>query len=971
MKTVKTATLALTWALLSLACYGQVNLATVIGLVQDSSGAPVPGANVKVTNTATGMVRDTTSSAEGDYRVPALQPGEYFIAVTSNGMSAEKTSAFPLTVGQTRRFDFNLKVSATQESVTVSAAAAAVQSDTSTVRTTIESYEVVSLPLNGRDFRQLLELAPSTSGGRSELRTYLLNGSGFTQSFNHDPTTTPSIEGIQEFSFEQNMAPARFSQGAGGVVNINLKSGANAFHGTVFEFLRNNSLNARNFFSPAAPPKLQQNQFGGVVSGPVIRNKMFFMFNYEGLRERSGSVRTSTVATAKERAGDFTEGRTGIVYDPLAPLTSTGGRQPFPGNVIPQSRFHPFAVALLPYFPQPNYINPTGGTTNYLNGTANRNDVNQYNGRLDYSFNTSNTLAFSVANSFGNIFSPGAIPVVNDAVTVADGRTAILQFTHLFSPTFLSMTNLSFNRQIFAQDRYSTEPVASSLGIPITSPSVDGFPLVNIAGMAGLNNTYTSLPFGYSNNNWELRQELSKTHGRHNFSFGGGFNTINFNEQITTSPRGRTSFNGLYTTAAPGQNQPLGWGDFLLGHARQLEIDAGVTPLYARRKMFNWFFQDDWKVARRLTLNLGLRHELNAPWREHRNQAAYFDTGCGCMVYMQGAPLPAGFRPPFPIRTDGPTGLGPSNLKDFGPRFGFAFSPTVGGNTVLRGGYGIFYDVPVGQAIGVLGNAAPFRGNLLNQGSLTAPELRIPNDYPTLANLRAGQVSAFGIDPNYFPDPYVQQWNLTLERSLPGNLVASVGYVGTKGTRLMINMWPNIPAPGPGVVAERMPFPAFSNSIQMLVPAGLSNYHSLQATLNKRMSHGLFFQSSYAFGKSIDMRSDATGWAGQQDPMNARGNRGRSDFDNRHRVSLGFNYSLPVGRNRRFFSSAPWFADAVFGGWNLGGIMVARSGSPFTVGSPSGTLNNGTPLGRRANRIADGRLSSDERTIYRWFSTLR
>ncbi|HXK59832.1 MAG TPA: carboxypeptidase regulatory-like domain-containing protein [Acidobacteriota bacterium] len=953
--------------------YSQGHLGTILGTVRDGTGAVVPGAEVQVTNILTGLKRNSITDDQGNYSIPALQVGDYTVSTSMPGFKTATSSVFHLYVGETRRVDLHLEIGETTTEVTVHAGLTNVQTEGPTRTFLITSAEVVDLPLNGRNFQQLLQLAPGAelggamSGARNTLQSYVLEGANFTETYTHRPTTKPSIDAIQEFSFEQSMAPAKFGQGAGGVVNMSLKSGTNEWHGTLFEFHRNDAFNARNFFSASKPPALKQHQFGVVVSGPVFRDRSFIMFNYEGYRSRAASVATSNVPTDLERAGNFSE--KGPVYDPFAPLTADGKRQRFPGDIIPENRWDPFSKALIQYWPKPNYTHPTGAA-NYLNDSPGKDKTNQYNVRFDQHLSADNQVAVNVVTTFTDDFKPGNFPVVSDWLSIERGILANIQYRHVFNPSFISQTNLAYTRRRDYWEQFSKEPIASSLGVPVQSSANDGYPLVGVSLMGSLNANNSTLPWGTSNNNWELRQDFTRIMGNHSLSFGGALNTIAYNQLITSSSRGRVSYSGRYTSETPGtlNSQVGGWGDFLLGAPERLEMDVGSTPFYARRKAFHLYFQDDWKVTPNLTLNIGLRNEITMPWKERHRGAAFFDPTCACLTYMTGAPLPEGFDPPYPYRTDGPTGFGETHFKNLAPRIGFAWSPWGKGKTVLRGGYGIFYDSAIGGAVGVMGNAPPFRGSLRNDADLNAPNLRAPLDYPDFRFIKPGQTQPFGLDPTWFPDPYVQQWNLTVEQLLPWEILASVGYVGSTGIHLLDNRWPNIAEPGPGDYRERIPYPAFGAQVQLITPSGTSSYHGLQMSAVKRLSHGLFYNFAYTFAKSLDLRSHDTTWTDQQDPKNVAANRGRSSFDIRHRFSMGFDYNLPFGRGRTFMANAPKLVDLIFGGWHLGGIIVGQSGYPFTVSSPTATLNIQT-FWRRADRLADGALPTDQRTIYQWFDT--
>ncbi len=960
--------------LLCASAFGQT--AQITGMITDPNGAAVPEATVTARNVDTDIRTETVTNNQGYYTLPSLNPGNYELSVRKTGFRTVTRPAMKIDVAQVARVDVALTVGEVRESVTVSAEAPMLASETATVQQVITSQKIVDLPLNGRDFTQLATLAPgaisrgvnssmqapslSVNGSRVSKTVFMIDGANVSSQYFDVASIVPSVDAIQEFSVQSNSFSAEYGQGTA-VINASLRSGTNQVHGTVYEFLRNQALDARNFFNTTGVrPPVKQNQFGFTLGGPVYiphvyhgKDKTFIFGDYEGTRVRRAQTYTNLVPTLAQRNGDFS-GLGKPIKDPL-----TG--QPFEGNIIPANRLSPQATFFLPFYPAPN---TPAGTFNFA--PTLQNTVDKFDIRVDHRFSMSDALTTSY--SFNQVlnYTPGQFPANGGVTQQVRRQLAALSETHTFGPATLNEVRLTYVRtreNNAAQGLGTNYTVMSGIGGFVEqSGAFPGFPGLTISGYLGFNGN-AFVPIIFRDNKYELDDIVTLIRGAHGFKFGGlarNYNTATVN---AARSRGQFTFNGTYTGNS--------FADFLLGLPYQGQRtfprnEFGIAPM----RNEHLFIQDDWKIRPNLTLNLGLRYELNHPPEVLHNQMASTDPVLRRIVVAsddqgyinyKGQQVGEFLYPLFAqyIVPSSKVGLGPSlryiDKNNFAPRLGMAWR--MGHDFVVRAGYGVFYGLIQGNRSESTGIVNPpfLADELSNFNTQPVPTKTLANMFaPVQQGLNLVPLSFFQIDP-HMADPYFQQWNLTLQKVI-GALSLEAGWVGSKGTKIEFSRPINVPPPGPGPIQDRRLWPVFASGTYV-ENSGYSSYNALQVKAEVRFWHGLSFLSSYAFAKSIDnLSSDVQGFS-SQDPNNNNGEKGVSDYDVKHRWVTSFNYQLPFGQSQNRWVSR------LAGGWEVGSIFTVQSGLPFTPSISTDQANTGTSL--RPNRLASGALSDP--TIRRWF----
>lgn len=963
----------------------QVNTAAMRGTVTDPTGAVVPGVSVLATNEATSVSRATVTNDEGIYAFPVLNAGTYTVTAELQGFKKVVRKGIELQLNQTARIDLALEVGPVTDQVVVEATRAPlVESETSSLGRVVASRDIVDLPLNQRNFAQLATLMPGSNfgaagaigaggrpddprprsaifvnGTRDSSNTYLLDGIDNYDRIHTTIAVKPSIDAIQEFKVQTSLYTAEFGRNAGGVINITVKSGTNKFHGSAYEFHRNEKLDARNFFAlPTQPkPHFILNQFGGTLGGPIVRDRTFFFGSFEGYRLRKGETIVSTVPTEAMRRGDFS----GLapIFDPLT------GRQ-FGNNAIPLNRIDAPALRLIQLYPLP--IRP-GLTNNYVSNPVREQNIDQVDARVDHSFGRRAT-AF-VRYSFGDADTITPAPLPGKAqggsgFTFAGPnklRTQglVIGSTQTLTPRLVNELRLGYTRiRSNVLPFFFGEKISEEVGIPGTNLDrfSSGLTGITITGFRGLGNSFF-LPISKIINNYQVTDNLNYTHGKHILKFGAHFlrpQTAHFQSGF---PVGRYAFNANFTAnAAAPAGTGNGMASFLLGYPAVTTRTAQLAPNYHRYIEHALYIQDDWKIHPRLTLNLGLRYELITPAVSINDHLSNFDFQKRKVVIAgEDVSRTAG------IKTD---------TNNLAPRFGFAF--TVNPLTTVRGGYGIFYDtVPMFAQL----RPFPFLTTYGRVPSTFVPENRMSEGFPpTDFDIAKNAANPFGtIDAVPFDNPlaYIQQFNLNVQRSLTSDLALTVAYVGTMGRKLRWVYDENIPEPGQGAVQPRRPyFGVIPNVVGLQVnhAEASSTYHSLQVSAEKRFSAGLSFLASYTWAHWIDNAISEAGYGSQgpnpQNIRNRRAERGNDPADIRHRLVYSWIYELPVGEGKRWLNSQD-LAARILGGWQINGITTLQSGLPFTVVVASAVTNTGT--GNRADRIGNGTLTRSQRTPDRFFDT--
>lgn len=955
-------------ALLLIASAFYINAQTVdtaiLGTVSDSGGAVVPKVAVTITQSTTGVSHATVSSDGGTYEVRYLVPGDYTVEVRANGFRSERRTGILIEIGQQARIDFTLQVGDVQQTVEVNTTTPLLQTESATIAGVVGSDRIESLPINGRRFEDLAVLTPGVqvynpdlhssstdgaeiggNGGRLIWGQVNVDGITMVNNRHNYVNLFPSIDAIEEFKVQTGNYSAEYGGNAGTNVNIQIKSGSNKFHGNLFEYIRNEALDARNYFAPAPAPKniLKQNQFGATFGGPLVHDKTFFFASYEGIRSINESPSTGIVLTAAQRAGDFSATSTPII-DPV-----TGA--PFAGNIIPSGRINPVSQSIIDqYMPLPNLQSADpSDPTNYAGSSGGNLTVHQAIVRVDQYFSARDQVFahyiyahrdFPVRDLNPNFTFTGNYPIHNVQA----------QYVHVFSPTFINEFRGGFDFENVAQlsTRTNTGFTIESLGITglkVGGPSgrplradEQGFPILDISGYIGIGDDFAASNLDNSKT-IQFVDNVTLIRGKHTIKLGGDVRKLLDDATTNNWPFSNMSFSGDLSGDSAA--------DFMLGDPRTVLTPEGVPITKAREWRFAFYAQDDWKITPRLTLNLGLRYDLFNPPKDIN--------GATHLLLFQ----PNGAPPQF---SDAPDPLWKISHRDFGPRVGFAYSATP--STVVRGGYGIFYFGGQFDNINILQLNPPTAGSLTITNQVLNVVSTIDNPMPLSAN-PTNTINAVTLPPgNRHPDTYVQNWNLQVARQFGGNDVLEVGYVGNKGTHVDTSFknW-NQPDPGPGDIQSRRPYPTLSR-IRMQDYYSNTAYHSLQTRFEHRFSKGLSFTAAYTYSHLIDDSGTTTNDGGClcQNPRDRTAERASSIFDQRHLLVLGYVWELPFAKNLK----GP--ASTVLSGWSFQGIVTFASGNPFDVlQSTDGQNNDG--LWERPNLVPGQKLTVANKRPDNWFNT--
>jgi hypothetical protein len=988
MLTIRSVILVLCLAVAGL--QAQLNTADIVGTITDASGAVLADVVVTAENLVTRATRQTKSDSTGNYLLPLLPIGRYTVRAEMSGFRTWSVPELALAVGDRARLDVRMEVGAIEQTIEVQAQAPALQSDSAAVGSLINERAVQDLPLNGRNFIRLAQLAAGanesvpnalSSGNRPDDRrrssTVAVNGQrDFVNNFLIDGMDNnersigtvivkPAIDALAEFKVGTNLYSAELGRTAGGVINLITKSGTNDLHGSLYEFLRNDRVDAKNFFAPPGPkPKFRQNQFGGSVGGPIRRNQSFFFADYEAFRQRQAQIFVSTVPTAQMRRGDFS----GInaIFDPDT-LSAGNQRQRFTNDLIPASRIEPIAQRLLTLYPEPQRA---GLANNFTHAPVKTQRDDTFDTRIDHRFSDRSYFFGRYSFNDTTTFSPPHLPKVGDIEAGGDrfqfsgpaeqrSQGVHLNLVHTFRPTLVGEFKAGYARFVIQHlSPNFGRNVSEQFGIRGANfdQNSSGLTPITIAGFRGIGDS-NFVPIIVFNNVFQYAASLTWVRSGHNIKMGSDIRRRQFTVSQNPQGRGDFEFNANFTNDPTGQTARSGnsMASFLLGLPSATTRGNHLVWPGMRHSEFGFYFQDDWRATRWLTLNLGVRYDVFTPFVEVANRISNvnFQTGRIDIAGQDGVSRTAG------VATD---------YSNLAPRFGFA--ATIARGTVVRGGYGLsFY--PANYGSGAHFRNPPFVSLFSVAPTPLAPINRLseglPLPLPTDPANPRGNLTSVAQD---FRSSYVQQYNLTLQREMGANLVASVGYVGALGRRQLSTPNVNFAAPGPGAIAPRRPF--FSlfpnvNNISRVQSDSISNYHSLQATLERRFSAGLTVLSNYTWAHAIDDTQATAGGKPGNGPYpqlvnNRTLERANSDIDIRQRFVFMVNYELPFGRNL----TGP--AALAGRGWQVNTILVAQTGLTFTPANAAARANTGGP-GDRPNRLANGTLPDGERNIGRWFDT--
>ncbi|MBA3569319.1 MAG: TonB-dependent receptor [Pyrinomonadaceae bacterium] len=1019
----------------------QVNTASLTGLVTDPAGAAVANAAVTAKNKATNGESSTTTDASGYYTFASLPGAAYILEVELQGFKKAVHENVNLEVGQKARIDFSLEVGAVTEAVLVAMAPSLLTTQEATTGGVIESRMISDLPLSGRNWDDLIAGVPGVQadryteegGGTANGRTgganvhgvrslqnnFVLDGvDNNSISENVQELTTqvarPSVDSIHEFKVSTNPYSAENGRSPGSLISVTTKSGGNEFHGTVYDFLRNRVFDANNFFLNRAgrprPPHVQ-NQFGGNIGGPIYlprfgeggpatysgKNKAFFFFNYEGTRIRKGVTRLGNVPLPNEIRGDFSSaaaaanrisGGYATMFDRVGDCrakvpSAFNANGSFINNQIPAACLDPLAQRVLGLVPAANIIPGSGplNLSNFVRAPGIIDDTDSYTARVDWQANSNNSIFVRYTFSDRFRYLPGIFGGIIDGTgSSANGRlfmqgqSAAIGWTRTISARMINEFRFGWgrNNSIATQDPFGLNTLAEFgfKGVqdsPVYSGGITGL------GISARGGTFTPggqsgfdrlgspdfLPKSQATNQFQWADTVSISHGAHQIKVGADVRGPMRNIYLDVPGlRGTFIFDGNRTG--------IGLADFLLGYPSGAQL-TNLTVVDTRLKMYSTFFQDDWKVTPQLTLNLGLRYDY-ATWPY---EGADRMTNLDPLTGQKFTPANSKFG----------RGLVKPDKNNFAPRVGLAYQLTP--ETVVRAGYGRFYMLfeRAGSEDQLALNLPFLVNNTVSaaSNSQTANNIRLQTGFnlsldPSAVNPATVRLRAVNPDS---VDPSIDQWNVGIQRLLPGNMVATLDYVGTKGTHLStlrnLNQQTfNANGVGTGII----PYPNLG-PIEYRDNGGNSNYHGGELTLEKRFSRGLSFRAAYTFSKSIDESQEhlAAGGTGSftQNSYNRGERRGPSDFDVRHRLATSYIYELPLGRGRSYLNEGA--VSHILGGWRISGTSGIRTGRPFTVRAGSNDNAIGGPLGSGglvsawADCLRDGTLPESERSIDRWFDT--
>jgi hypothetical protein len=960
------------WAAIAVApLHAQFEYGEILGTVRDASSGVVSGAKVTVRGIDTNVQASTLTNDQGNYSFPDLRAGNYEVSASITGFRPAKSNSLSLRVSDRLRMDLTLEPGQVNEQVTVEGGITPqLETDTSTRGQVIQSQQIEELPLNKRDYSQLVLLVPGTTynpnqrlggaisinGNRTLQNDYLLDGvdnNSHATSFRGDRVDVilPSVDAVEEFRVHSNGYSAEYGHSAGAVVNVTIKNGTNQLHGTAWEFFRNNDMDAHGWTPTlnGVKPEVRFNLFGANVGGPIRKDKTFFFLNYEGDRERGGVVFTSTVAPLAMQQGNFANlpaklGST-LTTLPVDPTTNA----PFANGIIPQARWSPIVMKVLAYpqFPAPNagaLLSQNPGE--YISTVANRIQSDKFDARVDH-YITSNwrlfgRYSFSDSTTFRPAPFPGYVEGSNNdqfGNTLTRGQNAVLGNTLTLSPTTLLDLRLGYTRlgaNVFPPN-FGSPSATSLLGIPNLpqGPKINaGWPEFNIAGLSQFGST-TSQPQYQIPNSYLASGVLSIQRGAHSIRVGADATYIQTAILDVSAIRGVFSFLAKTWTGNP-------FGDFLLGLPGAY-TQTGFFVAYNRNQIYNFFVQDDYRVLPNLTLNLGLRYEYGTPIYEKYNRLANYSIDTGTMLQA----------------SDSNRYLVNPDRLNFAPRIGLAW--TAMPRVVVRSAYGIFYQHTFRQGReNLLAENEPFLQNLTAPQSPGTPNpITVDSGPPTnfFDNAPQTSVSVRGNDPN-LKNGYVQQWNLTLQYALAKDWVFEVGYVGNKGTHLSRFWNANQPsvAGTSATLGARRPNQGFGD-VEYMDSGGNSFYNSLQTRLEKRFSSGLTLLHSFTYARGLDSVgawNDANPGASlyPQDAYNFADEKALAENIVKLNSVASWVYELPFGKGKKMMTSAPPVVNALLGNWQVDGIWTWRTGLPLTIASPAcGACQMGGDRQTRANVV--------------------
>jgi hypothetical protein len=993
--------------------------AGISGVIHDPSGAVIPGVTITVTNRATNFARTGISNEAGVYNVPGLQPGRYDIKVELPGFRTITRNDVELQVQFSARLDFTLQVGEVTETVDVSGTAALIATENATVGTVIDNRRIVDMPLNGRNFLQLVSLSPNVSygfnnagqagdrqggtraqqnisvaGQRSSFNHFTLDGIENTDVNFNTYVVLPSIDALQEFKVQTGVFPAEFGR-ATTQINVLTKPGTNEFHATVFEFLRNDKLDAKQYtFVRRTPQEVIQkdpfkwNQYGFTLGGPVWlpglykgTDRLFFMSNFEGFKERRASRALFNLPSVKMRSGDFSEVPTPI-YDPL------NRTQQFPGNVIPQNRIHPISAKLLEFYPAPNLF-PELVPSNHEAFRRRVVDKDQFIQRVD-------VVESAKSSWFGRYSYGDEIEIqpnlyLNGSKVLTTVHQGMFSNTRVLSPSMVNEFRAGYNYFFNSKgtELANIRDVMSELAIPgiANQPALAwGTPAVGLTGFSGFGDSSEG-PYANKNHVYQVIDNFSWTTGRHSLRTGLEIRWDQYNQIGNQFARGSFGFepNATSRLGAPGTGNSF--ADFLLGYCKRCEASVSLATINFRARSQYYYFDDTWKITSKVSINFGLRYEFTPSWFDKSGKLVnihvpFIDytpnvadrdrhptlVRMGTGDFYEGIPLR--FDPQIKVARDGRLGekLVADDKNDFAPRLGIAWNPS--SKWVVRAGAGMFYSQDTGNPR--FDMARNLAGRRRDEATPDLIDLTWNRPFRALGGTVL--ITNPYVLGNIYErrTPYSVQYLLNIQRELGGDTALEVGYIGSVSRKLERLRAFNESLPGAtGSVLQRAPYPEFGR-IQEVDGSGNANYNSFSTKLQRRFSRGLTYTFGYTWSRSIDTGSAIRVHGGDslfpQNSYNLGAERGLSSFHTAHRSVTSVLYELPVGKGRRFMNREG-IANAVAGGWQLGSIFTLQTGFPYTLASGRDQSNTGAGADRPNSNGAPANLPRGERNPERWFNT--
>ena len=996
----------------ALGAYAQTNAGTILGLVSDTSGAAIPGATVSVTNEGTGVSSIFQTSGDGSYVVPYLLPGTYKITVAKTGFKTQVKSGIGLLVDQKARVDVALEVGNINETVQVAGTAPLVETDSSEMGEVITSNKMVELPMNGRDFAQLVSLNAGAVPGKGGLgnavtpnnllgvsdnnvnglpvyaNNFQVDGVSANNDFYGTLAVNPSLDAIQEFKVTNNNYAAEYGRAGAANVLIAIKSGTNQFHGVAFEFLRNSAMDANDFFSNRAGraiPPFRQNQFGANLGGPVKKDKIFFFMDYEGRRNRLGQVGVLSVPTALQRAGNFSEANplTGRpqpqIFDPVT-------HTPYAGNIISGSGISPVSANVLKLEPLPNLFAPNGQpllVNNYFGSQSLAYDLDRMDARVDFALGRKDQAFVRYSFATGFLDNPPYLGTVaggdplNQGTAINHSHNVAINEVHTFSSRTLNEFRAGLSRfflDFVTFDQAQKLMTSQQVGIPGINDACGfcfGLSRIIIAGSATLGHGNAFTPAIMANTLFQYADNVTLIRGKHTMKFGGQVQRYRYNLFSDAAPTGIFTFDQNLTSNRGAANTGIGLASFLTGYYVSGSRQIAETFPSSRGYQYAMFAQDDIHLARNFTLNVGLRYELFPPNSDRFNVLGNFDPATGdILVGCVATSCTGGVDTDFSL---------------WEPRVGFSYSPDEG-KTAIRSGFGMSgYSPAFGGQIGTLQQNYPFiNGQVLTPATpydagpnmaqgFPAPPTPLQRPGAPAGHIipQGGGGSGIPFAAIFYMDPHgkmprVYQWSFDVQRTLTPSLVLDAAYVGNASTNVFVNIPGNVPNPGSDPTGklslqQRRPYSGVDpqmGQFTMRINGGRSTYNALQVKLEKRFSQGLSLLASYTHSKTLT--------AGTQfiNPANYMADKAPAAYDTPNRLVVSYAYQMPFGRGRKFGAHWNKAEDLLLGGWEISGITSYMSGFPY---QPTITSNLDNGFANVPNRTCNGTLANP--TIDRWYDT--